>query len=92
MGVPASAAVPVTILEFFGGLFLVIGLTVPLVAGFFAIQFAAIILMKKTKMSAVLVGTQGKASYEIDLTYLLLSIALLVLGAGAFSVDSLLGL
>jgi uncharacterized membrane protein YphA (DoxX/SURF4 family) len=34
----------------------------------------------------------GKASYEIDITYLILSIILIVLGAGALSIDSVIGL
>jgi hypothetical protein len=34
----------------------------------------------------------GKPNYEIDVTYLLLASVLLVIGAGAFSIDFLLGL
>jgi uncharacterized membrane protein YphA (DoxX/SURF4 family) len=33
-----------------------------------------------------------KASYEIDIRYLIHSIVVIVLGAGAFSVDSIIGL
>ncbi|MDV3277014.1 MAG: DoxX family protein [Nitrososphaerales archaeon] len=91
MGVPAAAAVPVAILEFFGGIFLIIGLIVPIVAGFFAIQFLAIIVMKKSKMKAALIGSQQKPSYEIDFTYLLLALVLVVVGAGVLSVDSVIG-
>ena len=47
--------------------------------------------MKKTKMNAVYIAP-GKASYEIDITYLILSIILVVIGAGALSVDSVIGL
>jgi hypothetical protein len=32
----------------------------------------------------------GQNSYEIDITYLMLGLALLVLGAGPLSIDSLL--
>ena len=91
MGVPAAAAVPVTILEFFGGIFLIVGLMVPVVAGFLAIQFIAITAMKKSKMNASFIGSQGKASYEVDILYLLLALALLALGAGAVSLDSFIG-
>ena len=38
------------------------------------------------------VHCSGKASYEIDITYLILSIILIVLGAGALSIDSVIGL
>ncbi|MDG6979849.1 MAG: DoxX family protein, partial [Nitrososphaerota archaeon] len=41
MGVPPAAARLVTLLEFFGGMFLIVGFLVPLVAAFLAIQFAA---------------------------------------------------
>ena len=63
----------------------------PVVAFFFAIQFAAITVMKLSKMHATLTGGQSKASYEVDLLYLLLAIALLFLGAGSLSLDSVLG-
>ena len=76
-------------MEFFGGLFLIIGLIVPLVGLFFAIFMIAYVIMKRTKMNAVYIG---KTSYEIDITYLILSLVLIVLGAGALSVDSLIGL
>jgi uncharacterized membrane protein YphA (DoxX/SURF4 family) len=33
-----------------------------------------------------------KASYEIDIRYLIRSIVIIVVGAGAFSVDSIIGL
>jgi putative oxidoreductase len=92
MGIPPAAATLVTILEFFGGLFLIAGLLVPLVAAFFAIQFVAIIAMKSRKMKAGFMGAGGKPGFEIDFTYLFLSLAILLLGAGAFSADGLLGL
>ena len=46
------------------------------------------ILLKKTRMKA---PYMGQNSYEIDITYLMLAIALIMLGAGAISVDSFLG-
>lgn len=90
MGIAGGTAVLAGVLEFFGGLFLIAGLIVPIVALFFAIQFFLIIVMKKTKMKAVFTG-QNKPTYEIDVLYLILSIVILVLGAGAFSVDGLIG-
>jgi putative oxidoreductase len=92
MGVPPFAATLVTLLEFFGGLFLIVGLLVPLVAAFFVIQFAAIMVMKASKMKAGFMGAGGKPGFEIDFTYLMLSLAILLLGSGAFSLDALLRL
>jgi putative oxidoreductase len=91
LGIPIGATYTATILEFFGGLFLIIGLIVPIVGLFFAISMIANVIMKKTRMNAAYIAP-GKASYEIDITYLILSIILIVLGAGALSVDSVIGL
>jgi uncharacterized membrane protein YphA (DoxX/SURF4 family) len=49
------------------------------------------VTMKRRKMNAAYIAS-GKASYEIDITYLILSIILIALGAGALSVDSVIGL
>jgi uncharacterized membrane protein YphA (DoxX/SURF4 family) len=91
MGIPAGTAIFATIIEFFGGLLFIIGLIVPIVAAFTAIQFGSIIAMKKSKMKASYVSMDpSKPSYEIDVFYLIVALVLLVLGAGALSVDSLI--
>lgn len=93
MGIPQLAADLVTVLEFLGGVFLILGLLTPLVGLFFVVQFGSIIWMKKSKMHASFVSTeQGKPTYEIDAIYLMLALVFLVLGAGPLSLDSLLGL
>lgn len=93
LGIPVGATYTATVLEFFGGLFLIIGLLVPIIGLFFAIFMIANVVMKKTRMNAAYIATAtGRASYEIDITYLILSIILIVLGAGALSVDSVIGL
>ena len=91
LGIPVGATYTATVLEFFGGLFLIIGLLVPIIGLFFAIFMIANVVMKKTRMNAAYIAT-GRASYEIDITYLILSIIVIVLGAGALSVDSVIGL
>jgi putative oxidoreductase len=91
LGIPGVTALLAGILEFFGGLFLVVGLIVPIVALLFVVQFVSITLVKRIKMKALYVGS-GKPSYEIDILYLLFSIVLIVLGAGALSIDGLIGL
>jgi len=88
LGVPAAATYLAIILEFFGGLALIIGFIVPIVGFFIALEMIGAILLKKTKMKA---PYMGQNSYEIDMTYLMLAIALIVLGAGVISVDSFLG-
>ena len=92
VGIPAIATYVATILEIFGGIFLIIGLFVPLVALFFAIFMIGNIIMKKTKTKATYIAQPSNPSYEIDITYLILSLSLVVLGAGALSIDSFIGL
>ena len=61
MGIPVGAAYAATALELFGGLFLILGLIVPIVALFFAIDMLANSIMKKTKMDAEYIAP-GKPS------------------------------
>ncbi len=89
LGVPAALTYLAIILEFFGGLSLIIGFIVPIVAFFVALEMIGASILKKTKMKGQYIG--GTVAYELDITYLLLAIAMMVLGAGAFSVDSLIG-
>jgi uncharacterized membrane protein YphA (DoxX/SURF4 family) len=49
------------------------------------------VVMKKRKMNAAYIAP-GKASYEIDITYLIISLILIVIGAGSLSIDSAIGL
>jgi len=93
MGIPPLTADLVTVLEFLGGVFLILGLLTPLVGLFFVVQFGSIIWVKKSKMHAKFISTeQGKPTYEIDVLYLLLALVFVVLGAGPYSLDHLLGL
>ena len=88
LGVPTLATSLAIILEFFGGFSLIIGFIVPIVGFFIALEMIGAIFLKKTKMKA---PYMGQNSYEVDITYLMLAIALIVLGAGVLSVDSFLG-
>ena len=82
LGIPVGATYTAAVLEFFGGLFLIIGLIVPIIRLFFALFMIANVIMKKRRMNAACIAP-GRVSYEIDITYLILSIILIVLGAGA---------
>jgi putative oxidoreductase len=92
LGVPSGATYLAVILEFFGGISLIIGFLVPVVAFFIALEMIGTTILKKSKMKGPYLMGQNPAAYEPDITYLLLAITLLVLGAGAFSIDSILGL
>ena len=89
IGVPTLATYLAIILEFFGGLSLIIGFIVPIVGFFIALEMICAIILKKTKMKA---PYMGQNSYELDITYLMLGITLVFLGAGLVSLDSLLRL
>lgn len=91
LGVPAVATYLAIVLEFFGGIALIIGLIVPIVAFFIALEMIGNTILKRVKMKApYLQTTQG--AYEIDVTYLLLALTMIVLGAGAFSIGAFIGL
>jgi putative oxidoreductase len=92
LGVPAAATVVVIVLEFFGGIALILGLLVPVVAFFIALEMIGNIALKKTKMKAPYLIGQNASAYETDVTYILLAVTLMVLGAGAFSLGAFLGL
>lgn len=91
LGAPRGAAKVVTYLELLGGIFLVVGLIVPVVAILFIIQFVVISIAKRVKMHARYIDP-GKLSYEIDVLYLILSTVILVLGPGLLSLDALIGI
>jgi uncharacterized membrane protein YphA (DoxX/SURF4 family) len=91
LGIPAAAVFLGMVIEFFGGLFLVIGFIVPVVGAILAIYFANIVAIKKTKQNAVYVG-YGKPNFELEVFFVMAALVLVFLGAGALSLDGLLGL
>jgi uncharacterized membrane protein YphA (DoxX/SURF4 family) len=56
LGIPVGAIYAATILEFFGGFFLIIDLIVPIVGLFFAIFMIANVIMKKIRMNAAYIA------------------------------------
>ena len=87
LGLPPVAASLATTLELVGGIFLIVGLLVPVVAFFFAIEMISTSALNKVKMKKAYIG-----GYELDVLYILLAIMLFVLGGGALSIDSVIGL
>jgi uncharacterized membrane protein YphA (DoxX/SURF4 family) len=89
-GVPPIATNAAGILNFFGALFLMVGLMVPIVASFFAIEMILTAFLQRNTLKSpyFAIKTHG---YELNVIYLLLFLVLIVNGAGVLSVDSLIG-
>ncbi len=89
VGIPAASvmAVVVSVVEFFGGLAILLGLFARPAALLVTIQFIVIVLMKflPTKMTA---DSFGKT--ELDIMVLATALALLFIGSGKLSLDKML--
>ena len=85
MGVPLPGVMGpfVALLEFFGGIALIVGLLTRLFALGFAIDMLVAILLVQLK--------NGFSHYELEFLLCVSSAALLFMGGGEFSIDSLLG-
>jgi putative oxidoreductase len=85
MGVPLPGVMGpfVALLEFFGGIALILGLLTRLVALGFAIDMLVAILLVRLK--------DGFSHYELEFILCVASLALVFMGGGEFSVDALLG-
>ncbi len=76
-----------TLLEFFGGLALILGFLTPIVALLFVLQMIATTIFSRAKLGKKLMG-----GWETDLLFLAGALALVFVGGGAWSLDALLGL
>ncbi len=88
-GFPGGAvfAVLFILLEFFGGIALVLGFLTQVVGALIALEMVATSIFAKTKL-----GKKFVLGYELDVAYLVLGLVVALLGAGPWSVDRLLGL
>ena len=87
IGMPAGMMGFAGVVEFFGGLALLLGLLTPIVA-----TLAALWMLSTTWFSISKLKKKYAGGYELDVTIVLIAIALALLGSGAFSIDHLLGL
>ena len=87
VGMPAGMIAFGGIFEFFGGLALLFGLLTPIIAA-----LAALWMLSTTWFSITKLKKKYASGYEIDITLLLVAIALALLGGGIYSLDHLLGL
>ncbi len=87
VGIPPALVLAVGVLEFFGGLGLVVGLLTQVAALLIAIEMVGTTILSRTKLDKKLF-----LGYELDLAYLFMALALLLQGAGGWSLDRLLRL
>lgn len=83
-GFPGGAAFALlfSLLEFFGGIALVVGVLTQVVAALFALEMVATTIFAKTKLGKKFVG-----GWELDILYLTLAVTVALLGPGPLSVD-----
>lgn len=87
VGVPAWMAVPVAILEFFGGILLIAGFLTRVLAALFAVEMlGAALVVHRTAGWDVFGG-----GYEYNIALIVLLSTVLLLGPGPLSVDRFLG-
>jgi putative oxidoreductase len=93
MGLPAPVAFLVICTEFFGGLGLIVGLLTRIAALGIGIEMIVAIFMVHLSNGFFMnwMGTQKGEGYEYHLLVIAMAAALLLRGAGAFSVDEAVG-
>jgi putative oxidoreductase len=87
IGIPTSVGLVAGIVEFFGGIALVIGILTSIIAPLFVLWTAGLVWVSIAKIKKKFAG-----GYELDLLLFALALALVVIGGGVFSVDYLIGL
>ena len=86
-GIPGWVAIPIAILEFFGGMLLVVGLGSRIVAALFILEMVgAMIFVNFAAGWDVFEG-----GYEYNLALIILLLAVVLLGPGPLSVDRMIG-
>ena len=86
IGWPGGVIAFAGVAEFFGGLALILGLLTPIVALLSALWMLSTTWFASSKLKKKYVG-----GYELDITLLLAALGIAALGAGAFSLDRLIG-
>jgi putative oxidoreductase len=87
MGLPSGLMLFAAVVEFFGGLAILLGILTQIIAVLFTL-----FMLSTTWLSKVKIKKKFAGGYEIDVILLAASLALAALGAGAFSIDHLLGI
>ncbi|MBH5319503.1 DoxX family protein [Paenibacillus sp. GSMTC-2017] len=88
IGVPGVLAYVVAVLELVGGIMLIIGFLTRYVSAAFVVMLIGAVFT--AKLSAGLLGSNGSAGYEMDLTFMLIALYLIVADRSPVSLDHIL--
>ena len=83
----AAFAVLFTLLEFFGGIALILGLLTQVAAILFVLEMLATTVFSKIKLNKKFV-----LGYELDVAYAAFALVIAFLGPGVWSLDKILGI
>ncbi len=87
IGIPAAIGPIGAIAEFLGGIAILLGILTPIVAGLFIPWTVGLIWVSKFKIKKKFAG-----GYELDLLLFFVSVILLLVGGGVYSIDHLIGI
>lgn len=82
-------ALVVGVVEFFGGIALVLGVFVQLAAALIAVNM--LVAMVKVKWGKSAFVESERAGWELDLIYFVVALSLIILGPGSYALGSYLG-
>jgi len=89
IGLPGGFFLFAGVVEFFGGIALLLGVLTSIVAVLFALWMLSTTWLSVTKLTKRYTSVGG---YEVDIALLFASLALAAIGGGIFSIDHLLGI
>ncbi len=88
-GAPGFLQAIAAFAEFAGGIALIVGFATPLFAFLLACNMFVAIFVVSIPRGAVFVSNDpGKSTFELALVYLVAAVTLILIGAGAYSVDA----
>lgn len=86
IGVPGSLVTLAALLEFLGGIGLVVGFLTQIIGILIFLEMIGTTIISKKKL-----GKKYMLGYELDIVYMAAALSLALLGPGTLSIDSIIG-